>query len=350
MKSILSDVVSKYSRHTENICSESLALVVNESVVLKESLRSIIQAKSNGHLKLQNNFSLQVQVTSSSDTAIPDLQIEDRSGNINLVEAKFWAGLTEHQPNGYIRRIGQSSGCLIFLVPERRIAALTNELELKLKSEFITAREGGILLVNSKIPVFLVSWTEVIEHLWNSASTKGESEILHNLYQLRGLIQKLDSEGFIPFESALFTPMAGKQRDQLIDLIDASVENILELDTKKLSYGGGKYTYQRFFKMHGKYGGHMVYSSDLWMKNQDTPVYFCISTKPWNSSDPTPNIPLIEEFLKEHGILYYPEVEISNYPSLAVAVPIPLSKTKEDSLDTITGFIRNVIELISKAI
>ena len=86
------------------------------------------------------------------------------------------------------------------------------------------------------------------------------------------------------------------------------------------------------------------------MKNQDTPVYFCISTKPWKNSDPTPNIPLIEEFLKEHGILYYPEVEISNYPSLAVAVPIPLSKTKEDSLDTITGFIRNVIELISKAI
>jgi hypothetical protein len=61
---------------------------------------------------------------------IPDLIGLDAAGaEWLLIENKFWAGLTENQPTGYLERVAaKGSGLLVFIVPRRRFAIVWTEL------------------------------------------------------------------------------------------------------------------------------------------------------------------------------------------------------------------------------
>jgi hypothetical protein len=207
---------------------------------MQDAFCQFISERTNGKVALLPKIRINTQVTSKTDTAIPDLMVDDASELLHLIEAKFWAGLTDHQPNEYLARIVKQGGSLGFIVPERRKTSLLSELKTRVDTNYTITIEENQVLVDNNTWLYVFSWTDLIDYLWHRASLKEDKESLFNLYQLKGLIQKLDSEGFIPFESELFTPMAGKQRDQLIDLIDSVVDSSSQLDTKKLSYGGGK--------------------------------------------------------------------------------------------------------------
>ena len=45
-----------------------------------------------------------------------------------FIEGKFWANLTENQPNGYLNEL-DAKGRLLFLAPEKRIESLKIELK-----------------------------------------------------------------------------------------------------------------------------------------------------------------------------------------------------------------------------
>ena len=327
MKSILSDVVSKYSRHTENICSESLALIINQSPQLQHAWNELIKEKSKSKIQLPTDFKFITQVTSKKDTAIPDLEIKAHADSMYLVEAKFWAGLTDQQPNTYIKRIQEKeNGALIFLAPERRIPSLKIEAKKRLVEEFIVAEwdNGNGFQVADSVSVLFLSWMEAITALWNFATLSDDFNSLHNLFQLKSLVQKLDSEGFIPFDPVLFTPAAAKQRDQLVDLLSELIGATPELSKNKLTYGGGKYSIQDFFRVNGKLGGSLTYSSDYWMRFQVTPIYFCIDLKDWTTHEFLPQIENIKNALSENQIKYFIDDDNNSvYQYLAIPL-IPL--------------------------
>jgi hypothetical protein len=164
MKSILSSIVGKYSRHTENICRESLALVINESDSLKRCFSELLGSISNGGIALRENYTIQTQVTSKKDQAIPDLEIADGSNRKYLIEAKFWAGLTEHQPVSYLKRI-ENGGSLVFLAPERRLNSLGNEVCAKLG---LSSKSGSAnIYLDDNTSIIFVSWSQVLDSLWS---------------------------------------------------------------------------------------------------------------------------------------------------------------------------------------
>ena len=340
MKSILSDIVGKYSRHTENICSESLALIINQSGLLQSAFADFINKKSGNKITLGNTYNIQTQVSSDLDSALPDLEIQTQLNQTVLVEAKFWAGLTPHQPNSYLKRILQNdSGALLFIAPERRLFSLQKETANRAEQEFnVQSFEFGFV-VKDTIPVTFISWTDTLTALWNSALYANETESLHNLFQLKTLVRKLDSEGFIPFDSLLFTPAAAKQRDQLVDLLDDIVSKSKgKLNKDRLTYGGGKYAIKNFFRLNGKLEGFLLYSSDFWMKYQETPIYFCLSIKPWGSKDKTaiPRLKDIQGALNAKEVAFVVEEEIySDYPCLAIPLFPLMGVDKETVLDNL---------------
>lgn len=66
--------------------------------------------------------------------ARPDMWGYDESGPRVLLENKFWAGLTEQQPVGYLRLLanyGQPSTLLV-VVPETRLEIIWRELARRL--------------------------------------------------------------------------------------------------------------------------------------------------------------------------------------------------------------------------
>jgi hypothetical protein len=347
MKSILSDIVGKYSKQLENICSESLALIINDSVELKIGFKELLRTLSEGKINLENNFNIKTQVTSKKDSAVPDLEILDSSEQTYLIEAKFWAGLTEHQPISYLKRI-HNGGVLVFLAPERRLNSLGNEVGSKLGRKEKTG--SAIIEVSPNTSIVFVSWTKLLDSLWNHALNSSEQTTLHNLYQLKSLVEKLDTEGFIPLDSQLFTPATGIQRDQMIDLLDMVVENNKLMDTKSLTYGGGKYAYLRFFKLESTheipFNGFLLYSSQLWSKNEETPLYLCIQYKNWSHDDDNIEVPELVRKLDLAGVQHYPkEILNDKDPCLIVPLHLLLQASKEDEYNNLKLQVDRIVDI-----
>lgn len=345
MKSILSDIVGKYSRHTENICSESLALILNDSKDLQKAFSEHIKVLSGNSININTEFNILTQVASKNDTSIPDLEIKDKSDRKFLIEAKFWAGLTEHQPNSYLERIQPTGGALIFIAPERRLKSLYIEVRSLLKFKIEDENNNQIELPNSTTILFL-SWTSILERLWDSAEYYKDRVSSHNLYQLQSLISKLDSEGFIPFEPSFFTPAAAIQRDQLIDVIIDAVTLSNRLETKGLKDGGGKYHYMKYFKLDGKIGGYIAYSPKTWMKYGETPIYFCISERAWPGAEDD-EINLVKEALRRKNIPHTIEdFLMEGYPAISIPLKVPLFVGKHEVLQDLRNQIENIIDLL----
>ena len=348
MASILSDIVGKHSRHIEDICSESLALILNQSSVLKGAFSDLVKTKSNGTVSFTDHYLVKTQVTNKKDSARPDLEVDDNTDSVFLLEAKFWAGLTEHQPLSYLKRIYKNGGALIFLAPERRLNSLNNEIEARLQDGGITyTNTNGVLNIQDNTVLFYLSWTEVISAMWSAAVNASEQETLHNLFQLKTLVEKLDSEGFIPLEHSLFTPAVGIQRDQMIQLLDMIVENQPEFNTKGLTYGGGKYAYQRFAKYKGVYC-MVVYSSERWMKYQETPLYFGVDRASFVKSQEF-TIGTIESKLQRDKIKYYPNETLVGTSEVLLFPLYPiLGVDKQVAYEDLYGQVEQYLELIFK--
>ena len=349
MASILSDIVGKHSRHIEDICSESLALILNQSSVLKGAFSDLVKTKSNGTVSFTDHYLVKTQVTTNKDSARPDLEGDDNTSSVFLVEAKFWAGLTQHQPLSYLKRIYKNGGALIFLAPERRLNSLNNEIEARLQDGGITyTSTNGVLNIQDNTVLFYLSWTEVISAMWSAAVNASEQETLHNLFQLKTLVEKLDSEGFIPLEHSLFTPAAGIQRDQMIQLLDMVVENHSDINTKGLTYGGGKFSYQRFFRVNSRYGA-MLYSSEKWMKYQKTPIYLGIYHEELKDYPNGPSLSEIEKSLVNGGVRYYPKEDLGGSSDVFLIPLYPkLGVDKQVAYEDLYGQVNHCLELIFK--
>ncbi len=124
--SLFGHLASRLSSHPENIATEALNYVLDRSTVAR---RAFVQYAAQDGTDLPETLSFRTQET-GDDVAIPDLVGLDREGRqVLLVEAKFWAGLTENQPVSYLKRLPSGiDGLLLFVAPATRFPTLWPEL------------------------------------------------------------------------------------------------------------------------------------------------------------------------------------------------------------------------------
>jgi len=142
-----------------------------------------------GHARLDGSV--------SDGTGRPDLVIRDESGRARVViENKFWAPLTEHQPVSYLRHLpDDQSGALLFVAPAERIPTLWDELTQRLGNEgfaLIDEHEQDDVKSATVGPrgqrvLLITSWTRVLDVLQSAAEKQRRPELLCDLTQLRGL-------------------------------------------------------------------------------------------------------------------------------------------------------------------
>lgn len=127
----------------------------------------------------------------------------DSKGDIlALLEAKFWARLTPHQPNAYWEYLPHDTpSALVFLVPTYRLAATLHELTGHLanvgfesggqdsSSDCTTVRDK-----KSKRCLMLISWDELFRNLKKSAKANDDSQALFELEQLHRVAVHVSSE------------------------------------------------------------------------------------------------------------------------------------------------------------
>src|SRR5215472_17207837 len=119
-------LASRFSTHPENLATEAVAFIVDRSPAMREALRRLVGRTGIG---LPQLASFRSQAGDDQGN-IPDLIGLDATGTERLfIENKFWAGLTENQPAGYLERLpAKDSGLLVFIVPSRRFAIVWTEL------------------------------------------------------------------------------------------------------------------------------------------------------------------------------------------------------------------------------
>ena len=112
---LLAYLVSSFPGNTENIATEVLKHVMELSGAAMEALNDVIQS---GVRDIQPVSSVRSQAV-GSDGTIPDLVGSDEGDQERvLIEVKFWADLTNNQPNGYLNRLPDDGPtALVFLVP-----------------------------------------------------------------------------------------------------------------------------------------------------------------------------------------------------------------------------------------
>ena len=132
----------------------------------------------------------------------PDMKIYDTDGNPRvLVENKFWAGLTDAQPTGYLRMLQDDvNTALLFIVPRQGFDMYWKELKRRCQEEeFVLGNEdssGRIRWVQVGHPpeetktMLITDWRNVLDTLEGAADGQ---EIRGDILQLRRLAETLEN-------------------------------------------------------------------------------------------------------------------------------------------------------------
>ena len=233
-QTLLAKLALKFSPRTEDLAVEALGHILSQSEAARRALSDVIAA---GGANLGEIAQVRTQATGEEGER-PDLAGFDRNGRERvLVEAKFWAGLTDNQPIAYLERLpANRPGALLFVAPAARFETLWNELSRIVKSQSgITLAPGSeteelrsAVAAGSKRYLLLTSWKTLLGRMAAQAAAASDSHTEKDIAQLQGLAAQQDDEAFLPLkreELGLEFPRRMISLQQLIkDATDRAVD------------------------------------------------------------------------------------------------------------------------------
>ena len=210
----------------------------------------------------------------------PDVVIFDGHGEVRLfVENKFWAPLTRKQPVAYLLALpdGRQS-VLAFIAPKDRVFGLWNELKelcgaekLDLADEIIRDEYRRIRV--GERTLLLTNWRFVLGSLRRVAAAGGHETIVHDIDQLRGLTERMNSGVFMPLRGDEPTDQRTPKRLlNYASLIDDIVKGLVEdgvADTSRLTATG----WGRYLKLQKRCVVSLRISLTAWRRFGITPLW-----------------------------------------------------------------------------
>ena len=255
---LLAFLVSRFPGNTENIATEALRHIFDQSDASIEALNDVVQSGVRGIEPIQT---VKTQVV-RADGTIPDLVGFDENGKERvLVEVKFWASLTENQPNGYLNRLPDDSpAVLVFLAPEVRIQRLWGQLRNRItqyKTELvdIDAERKCVRVGNTQKHLMVVSWGSLLDSMaTRSRDDGGGPHVEAEIRQLRSLARYADAGAIKPItKGEEFGADSEVRLRQYKRLIDAATERGIRqewVDRKGLRATPRTYGYGRYIRLH----------------------------------------------------------------------------------------------------
>ena len=249
---LLAHLTKNFAPHPENVATEALGHILAHSASARNGLSSILSGTG-----ISEDLSYRTQQAEGDALARPDLTGRDAQGrNIVLVEAKFWAGLTDNQPNTYIEMLADDvPSTLCFLIPQERMTSLWPEIcsrasdagfniTMEHDGEYKSASLGG----NKHL--LMTTWATVLTAIETAATSSGETLTLSDVSQLRGLCEEQEAEGFLPIRPGEFGPEAPRRILGLMNVIDQVINGLAQ--TERISLAGLRATpmrngYRRYF-------------------------------------------------------------------------------------------------------
>jgi hypothetical protein len=184
---LLAQVINGFWDKPENVATRALYHIVTSHPTARRALAAMA-ASFGAPVPAGLRFQLQQR---DSEHGQPDLVAVDEKNRIVLVvEAKFWAGLTEHLPARYISLLPTDrTGTLLFLAPAERISALLVQRADRCSRAGHCTAPGvaeGLFSVGPHA-VSVISWGKVLSRLVEVARHEGDELAVPDNLQLLAL-------------------------------------------------------------------------------------------------------------------------------------------------------------------
>lgn len=236
-RGVFGHLVLRMSPHPENVATEALAYVLGESPSVLEAFHALLGRAAPTMPTIRT---VRTQAT-GDDGGIPDLVGYDDAGLVRFLgEAKFEAGLTEHQPVTYLRRLSdETGGVLLFLAPSKRLDVLWTELMRRTEAAGLEvgARtdldEYRWVTIGEQRILALISWRALLRSLVEAAIVTGDLAAQGDLDQLAGLCDRMDDAVFTPLTSEELTGSAPSRSLQFLDIVDRATAQLISNGTAK---------------------------------------------------------------------------------------------------------------------
>lgn len=283
--SLLAHLAGRLTDRTETLATEALGYILSQSKPAREALRELVGAEVGAI-----NY-VKTEVAGEQAERV-DLVGYEREGGAErvLIEAKFWAGLTEHQPNSYLARLEPSDDArtpaiLLFVAPEARLETLWPEVLRR-------GREAGVALSETDSAkhratveggphrLMLKSWRALLQAMSASASDAGDSAAERDILQLLALCEGEDEAAFIPIRHGEFGPDIPRRLLNLQRLIDDATERARErgfCETSGLKVTPQTYGYGRYVRLGSANGvwaeAWLGVDYRKWAREAETPIW-----------------------------------------------------------------------------
>lgn len=262
----------------EDVATISICHIIAQSDVLRKAFTK--QLSSRLHIPMDDSLSYNSQVAGRKKER-PDIVGTKLDGTETIIcEAKFYAALTENQPNAYLQRLdGIPDSGLIFLCPQTRIIGLWKQLESLISNfEMIDTFCDNV----SGIHMAIISWSDVLDTLLETAR-KMDPGMLDDIHQLIGFCHEMENTEFIPFKPEDFGVDVAKSQDRYYMVVDSINELLLRQKEYSPSKNGlraapQKQGYAQYIKLHDLCCG-VFFDRVLWKKASSfcTPFWFYLT-------------------------------------------------------------------------
>lgn len=279
-ESVLAYLATRLSSHPENIATDALAYVLRVAPASK----ALLEVVNGCGLSLPASLAYSTQ-DFGDNGGIPDLVGRDgEDDEVLIVEAKFWAGLTDNQPRAYLDRLPKGKDAiLLFIAPARRIAALRDELVALCKdrrpvlSDDYASADLAHFRLNDHHLLAIVSWGMLLGRIIHELSAAGQSAVVSDAKQLLGLCKHMDEVAFLPLRREELASSYAVRHAQFCGLVNDLSQRLI---SNKIAASAGRTsgTYGNHSQSIsiGSYGCTVQLNLDYWSKWRPTPIWISV--------------------------------------------------------------------------
>ena len=356
---MLAVLAYKFTNKTETLATEALGYNLSQSpqaAVARGALQAVMEG---GGVNIGQiaRVSTEVPIKVKGKEARVDL-IGFGEGNSKraLIEVKFWAGLTENQPNVYLQELLKNANhepsALLFVAPMSRQETLWPELlrlagaggfsltDVSIAADLISAAVNG-----GPHRLMLTSWPYLLGEL-SAATGDPEKEI----QQLQALCDQQDRAAFLPLRAGEMGPDFSKRAMDLYYLFHAVIKRVHKegiADGKGLQFNKLEANYGRYTRL----GNHVVVG-DVWIGihygfgtlHRETPFWIMLG---YTSNSKPDEIRKRLAAARQRDGLDYIDTEYAKRPVSLVPIHLPAGVEHDHVLDSVVGQIRNIGDILA---
>ena len=219
--SLLAHVADHLTRQRELLATRSLAYILESSEAAKSALQELLCI---GRAQVGTIERVDTEVADNQGRV--DLVAFNEAGEERvLIEAKFSAGLTDNQPEGYLKRLPQEKpAVLLFLAPKRRLHTLWSLLRQRAPDSVPLVKDDTLrsaTIAGTDHYLMLTSWCMLLARMECRA---GDGPTGEDIRQLRGLCDREDAEAFSPLKEPELRSQVPRRLRDLARIVNEAIE------------------------------------------------------------------------------------------------------------------------------